>query len=46
MRLGIASRFTRNLTGSIELRHVRGERGINSAGYKENAISATLSAQL
>ena len=46
LRLGMASRFTRNLTGSVELRHVRGERGFNNAGYKENAISATLSAQL
>jgi uncharacterized protein (PEP-CTERM system associated) len=46
LRFGLARRFSRNLSGSVELRHVRGERGFNSAGYKENAISATLSAQL
>jgi uncharacterized protein (PEP-CTERM system associated) len=46
LRLGMTRRFSRNLSGNVELRHVRGERGFNSAGYKENAISATLSAQL
>jgi uncharacterized protein (PEP-CTERM system associated) len=46
LRLAMTRRFSRNLNGSVELRHVRGERGFNSADYKENAISATLSAQL
>jgi len=46
LRFGLSRRFSRNLTGNVELRHVRGERGFNSVGYKENAISATLSAQL
>ena len=46
LRFGVQQRFSRKLLGSVELRHVRGERGFNSAGYKENAISATLSAQL
>jgi uncharacterized protein (PEP-CTERM system associated) len=46
LRLGMAHRFSRNLTGTVELRHLRGNRGFGGADYKENAISATLSAQL
>lgn len=44
LRLGMTRRFSRNLSGSAELRHLRGNRGFG-ADYKENAISATLSAQ-
>jgi uncharacterized protein (PEP-CTERM system associated) len=46
LRLGLAHRFSRNLTGTVELRHLSGNRGFAGADYKENAISATLSAQL
>jgi uncharacterized protein (PEP-CTERM system associated) len=45
LRLGMTRRFSRNLLGTVELRHLRGDRGFG-ADYKENAISATLSAQL
>jgi uncharacterized protein (PEP-CTERM system associated) len=44
LRLGMTRRFSRNLFGNAELRHLRGNRGFG-ADYKENAISATLSAQ-
>jgi uncharacterized protein (PEP-CTERM system associated) len=44
LRLGMTRRFSRNLSGSAELRHLRGNRGFGE-DYKENAISATLSAQ-
>jgi uncharacterized protein (PEP-CTERM system associated) len=44
LRLGMTRRVSRNLTGNAELRHLRGNRGFG-ADYKENAISATLSAQ-
>lgn len=46
LRLTMSRRFSRKLSGSVELRHTRGERGLLGADYKENAISATLSAQL
>ena len=46
LRIGMTRRFSRKLSGSVELRHTRGERGQFGADYKENAISATLSAQL
>ena len=46
LRLALTRRFSRKLSGSVELRHTRGERGQFGADYKENAISATLSAQL
>lgn len=46
LRLGLSRRFSRNLNGRVELRHIRGDRGLSGAGYTENAISATLSAQL
>jgi len=46
LRLGMQQRFSRKLLGNIELRHVRGDRGFGSGTYSENAISATLSAQL
>jgi uncharacterized protein (PEP-CTERM system associated) len=45
LRLGMTRRFSRKLSGTVELRHLRGDRGLFNAGYKENAISATLSAQ-
>ncbi len=46
LRLGLSRRFSRKLLGSVELRHRRGDRGLSGAGYTENAVSATLSAQL
>lgn len=46
LRLAMTRRFSRNLTGTVELRHVRGERGLSGTDYTKNAISATLSAQL
>lgn len=46
LRLGLTRRFSSKLAGNVELRHLRGTRGLFSAGYTENAISATLSAQL
>jgi len=46
LRLGMTRRFSSKLFGTVELRHLRGDRGLAGAGYKENAISATLSAQL
>ena len=46
LRLAMTRRFSRKLSGVVELRHVRSDRGLLGAGYTENAISATLSAQL
>ncbi|MBD8531322.1 MULTISPECIES: TIGR03016 family PEP-CTERM system-associated outer membrane protein [unclassified Massilia] len=46
LRLTLTRRFSRKLSGNVELRHNRGDLGVFGAGYKENAISATLSAQL
>jgi uncharacterized protein (PEP-CTERM system associated) len=45
LRLGMTRRFSRKLFGVVELRHLRGDRGLLGADYKENAVSATLSAQ-
>jgi uncharacterized protein (PEP-CTERM system associated) len=45
LRFGVTRRFSRNLSGSAELRHLRGDRGLFGGGYTENAVSATLSAQ-
>ncbi|MFC5477638.1 TIGR03016 family PEP-CTERM system-associated outer membrane protein [Massilia suwonensis] len=46
LRLNLTQRFGRKVSGVVELRHTRGERGFNSADYTENAISATITAQL
>ncbi|MGJ9418447.1 TIGR03016 family PEP-CTERM system-associated outer membrane protein [Massilia sp. CMS3.1] len=46
LRLAMTRRFSRKLLGNVELRRARGDRGLFGAGYTENAISATLSAQL
>lgn len=46
LRLGLTRRFSSKLSGNVELRHLRGSRGVFNADYTENAISATLSAQL
>jgi uncharacterized protein (PEP-CTERM system associated) len=46
LRLGVSRRFSRNLLGTVELRHLRGNRGFGGGDFKENAISATISAQL
>ena len=46
LRLNLTRRFSRKLLGVVELRHVRGERGFDNTSYKENAISATITAQL
>lgn len=43
---GMRHLFSRKLQGIVELRHARGERGLNGANYYANSISATLSAQL
>jgi uncharacterized protein (PEP-CTERM system associated) len=45
LRLRLTRRFSRNLFGHAELRHARGDRGLFGAGYTENAVSASLSAQ-
>jgi uncharacterized protein (PEP-CTERM system associated) len=46
LRLGLTRRFSSKLLGAVELRRLSGNRGFGSADYTENAISATLSAQL
>ena len=47
LRFSLSRRFSRKLIGNVELRHVRGDRGLfGTSDYKENAISATISAQL
>jgi uncharacterized protein (PEP-CTERM system associated) len=47
LRLGLTHRFGQKLNGMVEVRHVSGglEAG-NGSGYRENAVSATLSMQL
>ena len=46
LRLALTRRFSRKLFGNVELSHARGGRGQFGPGYTENAIRATLSAQL
>ncbi|KQQ87049.1 TIGR03016 family PEP-CTERM system-associated outer membrane protein [Massilia sp. Leaf139] len=47
LRLSLTRRFSRNLLGVVELRHARGDRALfGGSRYTENAVSATLSAQL
>lgn len=43
---GLTHIFSRKMRGVVELRHSRGEHGLNSTHYYANSISATLSAQL
>ncbi|MDB5747566.1 MAG: hypothetical protein JWP72_2414 [Massilia sp.] len=46
LSMGMTQLFSRKVQGIVELRHSRGERGVNGARYYANSISATLSAQL
>lgn len=45
-RIGYTRQLSRTMRAAVELRHLRGSFGINTGAYQENAISATLSAQL
>lgn len=45
-RVGLTRRLGSKLSAAAEFRHMRGGVGINAGDYRENAISATLSAQL
>lgn len=45
-RIGYTRQLSNAMRAAVELRHVRGSAGINTGGYQENAISASLSAQL
>jgi uncharacterized protein (PEP-CTERM system associated) len=42
LRLGLTHAFGSRMNGSVEYRHSRGDYGLNSAPYHENAISAML----
>jgi len=42
LRLGLTHAFGARMNGSVEYRHSRGDYGLNSAPYHENAISAML----
>jgi uncharacterized protein (PEP-CTERM system associated) len=46
IRVGLTRRLGNKLSAGAEFRHMRGGIGINAGTYRENAISATLSAQL
>lgn len=46
LRVGLSRRLGNKLSAAAEFRHMRGGVGINAGTYRENAISATLSAQL
>jgi uncharacterized protein (PEP-CTERM system associated) len=46
LSMGMTQLFSRKLQGIVELRHSRGEHGVNGRHYYANSISATLSAQL
>ena len=41
LRLGLNHTFDAKMHGSLELRHLRGDYGVGSAPYRENAIAAT-----
>ena len=45
LSMGVRQIFSRQLNGLVELRHSRGEHGLNSTHYYANSISATLTAQ-
>jgi uncharacterized protein (PEP-CTERM system associated) len=46
LRLGLVRDVGRNVRAALDLRRVRGSVGVNAGEYHENAISASLSAQL
>jgi uncharacterized protein (PEP-CTERM system associated) len=45
LRLGMTHGLSAKARGSLEIRHTRGDYGVNSAPYHENAIVATLTVQ-
>lgn len=45
-RVGMTRDFGKHMRAAIEVRHQRGSAGINAGGYQENAVSASLAAQL
>ncbi|MCC2955063.1 TIGR03016 family PEP-CTERM system-associated outer membrane protein [Massilia sp. IC2-477] len=45
-RIGYTRELGKSLRGVVELRHQRGTYGFNDSSYRENAISAGISAQL
>ncbi|WP_170298984.1 TIGR03016 family PEP-CTERM system-associated outer membrane protein [Massilia eburnea] len=45
VRLNLAHTYSTRLTGSVELRHVKGNSGLGGLRYTENAVSATLSSK-
>lgn len=46
LRIGYTRQLGRSLRATLELRHLQGSYGVNAGSYRENAISASLSAQL
>jgi uncharacterized protein (PEP-CTERM system associated) len=42
LRVGLTHAFDPKVRGGLELRHTRGDYGVGSAPYRENAIAATL----
>lgn len=42
LRLGLTHAFATRMNGTVELRHSRGDYGLGSAPYHENAVSAML----
>lgn len=45
LRLNLAHSYSTRLSGSVEVRHVRGNIGLGSVGYTENAVAATLTSK-
>lgn len=45
VRLNLAHTYSTRLTGSVEVRHVKGSTGLGGVHYTENAVSATLSSK-
>jgi uncharacterized protein (PEP-CTERM system associated) len=46
LSLNLSRQFDRKLSGAVELRHSQGTSFFQSSGYRENAISASLSYSL
>jgi uncharacterized protein (PEP-CTERM system associated) len=45
-RLGLNRDISKHIRAAFEVRHQRGSAGINAGSYRENAVSASLAAQL
>lgn len=45
LRLNLARSYSTRLSGSVELRHIKGSTGLGGVRYTENAVAATLASK-